>query len=57
MNSPDQPSSHQVATPSITGGTDSGYIEGVINLPDRLLILLNLNALFDNDLKGVKLAA
>ncbi len=40
--------------PSITGGSDSAYIEGVINLADRILILLDLNALFDAD---VKLAA
>lgn len=45
------------AAPSITGGTDSAYIEGVINLNDRILILLSLNALFSNDLKGVQLAA
>ncbi len=44
-------------TPSITGGSDSAYIEGVINLSDRILILLNLNALFEGDLKGVRLAA
>lgn len=44
-------------TPSITGGTDSEYIQGVINLSDRLLILLNLNTLFDNDLKRISIAA
>jgi purine-binding chemotaxis protein CheW len=31
--------------------------EGVINLSDRLLILLNLHTLFDGDLKRVSLAA
>ena len=44
-------------TPSITGGTDANYIDGVINLGDRLLILLNLSTLFDGDLKRVTLAA
>lgn len=44
-------------TPSITGSTDAGYIEGVINLSDRLLILLNLHTLFDGDLKRVSVAA
>ena len=45
-------------TPSITSGSDSAYIEGVINLSDRILILLDLNALFDTDaLKGMKIAA
>jgi purine-binding chemotaxis protein CheW len=43
--------------PSITGGNDSAYIEGVINLADRILILLNLKALFEGDLSGIKLAA
>jgi purine-binding chemotaxis protein CheW len=43
--------------PSISGGTDSEYIQGLINLSDRLLILLNLNTLFDNDLKRVPIAA
>jgi purine-binding chemotaxis protein CheW len=43
--------------PSITGGTEANYIEGVINLSDRLLILLNLHTLFDGDLKRVSLAA
>jgi purine-binding chemotaxis protein CheW len=44
-------------TPSIAGGTDAEYIQGVINLNDRLLILLNLNTLFENDLKRISLAA
>jgi purine-binding chemotaxis protein CheW len=44
-------------TPSITGGSDSAYIEGVINLSDRILILLDLNNLFEADAKGIKLAA
>jgi len=44
-------------TPSITGGPDANYIDGVINLGDRLLILLNLSTLFDGDLKRVTLAA
>ncbi len=44
--------------PSITGGNDSAYIEGVINLADRILILLDLKALFEGDLSGAaKLAA
>ena len=45
-------------TPSITSGSDSMYIEGVINLSDRILILLDLNTLFDTAaLKGMKIAA
>jgi purine-binding chemotaxis protein CheW len=44
-------------TPSITDGTDANHIEGVISLSDRLLILLNLNTLFDSDLKRVSTAA
>ena len=43
--------------PSITGGSDSAYIEGVINLTDRILIILDLKVLFEGDLTGVKLAA
>jgi purine-binding chemotaxis protein CheW len=43
--------------PSITGGTEVNYIDGVINLSDRLLILLNLHTLFDGDLKRVSLTA
>jgi purine-binding chemotaxis protein CheW len=43
--------------PTITGGSDSVYIEGVINLTDRILILLDLNVLFGGDAKGDKLAA
>jgi purine-binding chemotaxis protein CheW len=35
--------------PSITGQTDAAYIEGVINLADRILILLDLSALFGRD--------
>ncbi len=34
--------------PAITGGNDSAYIEGVINLADRILILLDLKILFGN---------
>ena len=37
------------APPSITGGNDPSYIGGVINLADRILILLNLNVLFGED--------
>jgi purine-binding chemotaxis protein CheW len=44
------------APPSITGSNDSAYIEGVINLADRILILLDLNVLF-GDRKEAKLAA
>jgi purine-binding chemotaxis protein CheW len=44
------------APPSITGGSDSAYIEGVINLADRILILLDLKVLF-GDRKEAKLAA
>ena len=44
-------------TPSVAGGTDVGYIEGVINLNNRLLILLDLNTLFDGDLKRINMAA
>jgi purine-binding chemotaxis protein CheW len=31
--------------PSIAGGNESAYIEGIINLTDRILILLDLKAL------------
>ena len=44
------------APPSITGSNDSAYIEGVINLADRILILLDLKVLF-GDQKQAKLAA
>jgi purine-binding chemotaxis protein CheW len=44
-------------TPSITCTTDTRYIEGVINLDDRILILLNLTALFGSDSKGLLKAA
>jgi chemotaxis signal transduction protein len=44
------------APPSVTGTNDSAYIEGVINLADRILILLDLNVLF-GDRKEAKLAA
>jgi purine-binding chemotaxis protein CheW len=40
--------------PTITGSSDALYIEGVINLPDRILILLDLKVLFG---KAEKLAA
>jgi len=43
--------------PGITSGNESSYIEGVINLADRILMLLDLKALFEGDQKGVKLAA
>ncbi|MGD0230777.1 MAG: chemotaxis protein CheW [Syntrophorhabdales bacterium] len=43
--------------PSITGMADSNYLEGVINLKDRILILLNLTALFASDSKGLRQAA
>jgi purine-binding chemotaxis protein CheW len=42
--------------PSVTGGSDSAYIEGVINLADRILILLDLKLLF-GCVTGEKLAA
>jgi purine-binding chemotaxis protein CheW len=44
------------APPSVTGSNDSAYIEGVINLSDRILILLDLSALF-GDRKQARLAA
>jgi purine-binding chemotaxis protein CheW len=43
--------------PSITGSSESVYIEGVINLSDRILILLDLKALLEGDSAGAKLAA
>ncbi|HUJ68691.1 MAG TPA: chemotaxis protein CheW [Syntrophorhabdales bacterium] len=43
--------------PTLTGTTDSGHIEGVINLADRILMLLDLKALFGGDLPGAKAAA
>jgi purine-binding chemotaxis protein CheW len=42
--------------PNITGGQESAYIEGVINLADRIMILLDLKALF-GDVAVEKLAA
>ncbi len=44
------------APPSVTGSNDSGYIEGVINLADRILILLEFKVLF-GDQKEAKVAA
>ncbi len=44
-------------TPNITGGNDTTYIQGVINLADRILILLDLENLFQGDLKGIRMAA
>ncbi len=44
-------------TPSIAGGSDAAYIQGVINLADRILILLDLDNLFQTDLKGIRMAA
>jgi purine-binding chemotaxis protein CheW len=44
------------APPSVTGSNDSAYIEGVINLSDRILILLDLSVLF-GDRKQARLAA
>ena len=35
--------------PGVTGSNDAVYIEGVINLADRILILLDLNALLGGD--------
>jgi purine-binding chemotaxis protein CheW len=43
--------------PSITGSSDAAYIQGVINLPDRILILLDLKSLFGDDAKVVEKAA
>ena len=45
------------APPSITGSNDSAYVGGVINLSDRILILLDLHALFGEDVKGDRRAA
>ena len=42
--------------PSITGTSDAAYIQGVINLPDRILILLDLKSLFGEDAKVEKVA-
>ena len=42
------------ATPDVVGGRDSGYIRGIAKLPDQLVILLDLNALFgDQKLKAL----
>jgi purine-binding chemotaxis protein CheW len=38
------------AAPSVGGG-ETPYIEGVLNLTDRILILLDLKALFGRDIK------
>ena len=45
------------APPSITGANDAGYIKGVINLADRILILLDLDTLFGEESKKDRLAA
>ena len=42
--------------PSITGSSDAAYIQGVINLPDRILILLDLKALFGEDARAERAA-
>jgi purine-binding chemotaxis protein CheW len=42
--------------PALAGAADSLYIEGVINLTDRILILLDLKALFEGD-KTARMAA
>jgi purine-binding chemotaxis protein CheW len=44
------------APPGVAGNNDSAYIEGVINLADRILILLDLNVLF-GDQKESRVAA
>ena len=44
-------------TPTVAAANDATYIQGVINLSDRILILLDLNNLFQTDLKGFKIAA
>ena len=43
--------------PTLTGASDSGHIEGVINLADRILMVLNLKVLFGGDLPGAKAAS
>ena len=44
-------------TPSIAGSTDAQYIEGVINLADRILIILDLDNLFSAHVGKVGQAA
>jgi len=44
------------SAPALAGAADSLYIEGVINLTDRMLILLDLKALFEGD-KTARMAA
>jgi purine-binding chemotaxis protein CheW len=43
--------------PSITTTSEATYMEGVINLNDRILILLDLIALFGSDAKRLRQAA
>ena len=43
--------------PAVTGTADSAHIEGVINLEDRILLLLDLKILFGEDLPGARAAA
>ena len=43
------PTSSMQPPPATVAGLDSGYIDGVGKLDDRLLILLNLNSLLNND--------
>ena len=44
-------------TPILAGTTDTQYIEGVINLDDRILIVLDMNTMFGKDIKKVSQAA
>ncbi len=44
-------------TPSIAGSTDAQYIEGVINLADRILIILDLDNLFSTHIRKAGQAA
>ena len=43
------PASSMQPPPATVAGLDSGYIDGVGKLDDRLLILLNLDSLLNND--------
>jgi purine-binding chemotaxis protein CheW len=44
-------------TPALTGMADAQYVEGVINLSDRILIILDLNYLFGHEIKKAAQAA
>jgi len=51
------PDANVEPAPAITGSTDTKYIEGVINLSDRILIILDLKMLLSDGTNGLRQAA